>query len=117
MMEKVTLRRRDGLPMPPVCPETAEALAAWYRARLLRDLDRGERVLTIACFNTAPFGFPVSQAATAVLRAVADLLYDRPEVESLTIACGDEAALRAYSFHWNMWYAAHKPRHGEGADL
>lgn len=85
MTEKVSLRRQDGLPMPPVSPETAEALARWYRDRLLRDLDRGERALTIACFDTAPFGFPVSQAAAAVLRAVTDLLYDRPEAESLRI--------------------------------
>lgn len=62
MTEKVSLRRQDGLPMPPVSPETAEALARWYRDRLLRDLDRGERALAIACFDTAPFGFPVSQA-------------------------------------------------------
>ena len=61
MTEKVSLRRQDGLPMPPVSPETPEALARWYRDRLLRDLDRGERALTIACFDTAPFGFPVSR--------------------------------------------------------
>lgn len=117
MTEKVSLRRQDGLPMPPVSPETPEALARWYRGRLLRDLDRGKRALTIACFDTAPFGFPVSQAAAAVLRAVTDLLYDRPEAESLRILCGDEAAFRAYRFHWNMWYAEHKPDHGDAADL
>lgn len=53
MTEKVSLRRQDGLPMPPVSPETAEALARWYRGRLLRDLDRGERALAIA-FLTPP---------------------------------------------------------------
>ena len=50
-------------------------------------------------------------------RAVTDLLYDRPEAESLRILCGDEAAFRAYRFHWNMWYAEHKPDHEDAADL
>lgn len=113
MTEKVYLIRRDGLPMPPVSPETPAELAAWYQDRLAQALSRGERALAIACFDTAPFGFSAAQAAAAVLKAATDLLYDHPESERLDVLCGDEAAYRAYRFHWNLWYAERKPEHDE----
>ena len=57
-------------------------------------------------------GIDLDQAAQAVLRVAADILYDHPEVESLTILCGDEISYRTYSFYWNLWYAETKPDHG-----
>ena len=57
-------------------------------------------------------GISLDEAAQAVLRVAADVLYDHPEAESLTILCGDEVSYRVYSFYWNLWYAETKPDHG-----
>ncbi|MBD5149492.1 MAG: hypothetical protein HDT18_03800 [Oscillibacter sp.] len=112
MTEKVTLERRENLPMPLNYLASAEDLAAWYAGGLLWSLEHGERTLAISCFDTrAAYGFDMNQAAQAVLRAVTDVLYDHPEAEGLNILCGDEASWRAYNFWWNMLYAEHKPEH------
>lgn len=113
MTEKVTLVRRDNLPMPMILLVSPEDLADWYAQQLLGTLERGERVLSISCFDTAKtMGVDMDRAARAVLKAVTDVLYDHPEAESLTIFCGDDASYRAYSFYWNMLYAESKPNHG-----
>ncbi|MDE7261389.1 MAG: hypothetical protein K2N78_04920 [Oscillospiraceae bacterium] len=110
MTEKVTLTRRDGLPMPLIHFAAPEHLAEWYAGGLQYSLERGERRLAISCFDvSAIFGFDLAKTAQLVLRAVTDVLYDHPEAESLEILCDGEAALRAYSFCWNLWYAETKP--------
>lgn len=112
MTEKVRIERRENLPVPLICLASAQDLADWYTGGLRWSLERGERALAITCFDTAvTMGFDNAGAARAVLRAVTDLLYEHPEVESLTVLCGDEASWRAYRFCWNMWYAEHKPPH------
>ncbi len=113
MTEKVTIVREEPLPMPLIYLASAEDLAVWYRDQLLWSLDHGETELAISCFDTASMGFALLPAALCVLRAVTDLLYDHPEVKRLTIRCGDGASFRAYSLQWNMWYAPHKPPHGD----
>lgn len=113
MTEKVSIQQRDHLPMPLNYLASAEDLAAWYVEGLLWNLSRGERKLTISCFNTcAAYGFDLNRAAQVVLRAVTDVLYDHPEAESLTILCGDGETWRTYCFWWNTLYAEHKPEHG-----
>lgn len=112
MTEKVTILRQDDLPAPLIYLASPEDLAQWYAGGLLWSLEHGERKLSVGCFDTEQaFGFPVSAAAQAVLRAVTDVLYDHPEAESLTVLCSGEACFRAYQFCWNLWYAAHKPDH------
>lgn len=111
MTEKVTIERRNDLPMPLIYLASAEDLAAWQRDQLLWALSQGHRVLTVSCFDTAPLGFDIAAASMTVLKTLMDFVYDHPEIESLTILCGDDASYRAYSFHFNMWYAAHKPPH------
>lgn len=113
MTEKVTICREEPLPAPLIRIASAEDLAAWYRDQLLWSLEQGQLDLAISCFDTAAEGYAASAAAGAVLRAVADVLYDHPEIRRLTIRCGDEASYSAYRLHWNMWYAAHKPTHNE----
>ena len=119
MTEKVTLIRRDELPMPLISFAAPEHLAEWYAGGLLHSLERGERRLAISCFDVGTvFGFDLAKTAQLVLRAVTDVLYEHPEAESLEILCGGEAAWKAYSFCWNLWYAETKPPHdhGGGAD-
>ena len=112
MTEKVTLTRRDGLPMPLINFAAPEHLAEWYAGGLLGALKRGERRLAVSCFDAGSIhGFDLAKTAQLVLRAVTDVLYDHPEAESLEIICDGEAAWRAYSFCWNLWYAETKPNH------
>lgn len=112
MTEKVTLVRRDDLPMPLNSFAAPEDLAAWYAGGLLWNLEHGKRALEIGCFDAgAVYGFDMGQTAQAVLRAVTDVLYDHPEAERLTIFCCGEESWRAYNFWWNMLYAEHKPGH------
>lgn len=117
MTEKVTLERRENLPMPLNWLASPEDLAVWYADSLLWSLAHGEQALVISCFDTeAAYGFDLNRAAQAVLRSVTDVLYDHPEAESLTILCGDEASWKTYNFWWNMLYAEHKPAHGHEED-
>lgn len=111
MTEKVTIRRQERLPMPLIYLASAEDLAEWYVSQLAWSLEHSQLDLAISCFDTAPMGYGIAQAAYTVLKAVTDFLYDHPQVERLSILCGDDQAFRAYSFHWNMWYAEHKPEH------
>ena len=117
MTEKVTLRQVTDLPMPLIYLASPEDLAQWSVSQLAWDLEQGRQSLTLSCFDTASLGFPLPQAAAAVLKAVMDFLYGHPEVEALTILCAGEAVYRAYSLHWNIWYAPHKPRRDPQGDL
>lgn len=111
MTEKVSILQQEDLPMPLIYHGDAETLAEWYTDQLAWSLGQGHRALTVSCFDTAPMGFDIGKAALTVLRHLMDFLYDHTEIESLTILCGDPATYRAYSLHFNMWYAAHKPPH------
>ncbi len=117
MTQKVTLRREDHLPMPLIYLAAPEDLARWCVSQLAWSLEQGERSLTLSCFDTASMGFPVEKAVPVVLKAVMDFLYDHPEAERLTILCAGESVYRAYSLHWNIWYAPYKPRHDQGDGL
>ena len=70
MTEKVTIERRNDLPMPLIYLASAEDLAAWQRDQLLWALSQGHRVLTVSCFDTAPLGFDIAPASMTVLKAV-----------------------------------------------
>ena len=117
MTQKVTLRQVDQLPMPLIYLASPDDLAQWYISQLTWSLEHGEKALSISCFDTAAMGFPVSKAASAVLKATMDFLYDHQEVESLTILCAGAEVYRAYSLHWNIWYAPCKPDHGPHNEL
>ena len=111
MTNKVTISLEENLPMPLIYLASAEDLAQWHVGQLQWAYGQGQRELAISCFDTAAMGFPVGAAACAVLRAVMDFLYDHGDVAALRVLCGGESAYRAYSFHWNMWYAERKPAH------
>lgn len=117
MTEKVTVKQAGQLPMPLIYLASTEELAQWYVSQLEWALEHGERELTMSCFTTENLGFPTARAAAAVLKAVMDVLYDHPEVESLTVLCAGEEAYRTYSLHWNMWYAPYKPHHSHDETL
>ena len=46
-----------------------------------------------------------------VLRAIMDYGYEHAQPSRVRLICADEASRRAYSFQWNMWFAAEKPKH------
>lgn len=111
MTEKVTISLVENLPMPLIWLASPEDLAQWYVGQLQWAWDQGQRELAVSCFDTGAMGFEVARAAYVVLKALTDFLYDHPEAEKLEILCGSQEAYRAYSFHWNMWYAERKPHH------
>ena len=111
MTRQVTLHQVDYLPMPLIYLASPEDLAQWSVSQLTWTLEQGQQDLTLSCFDTSSMGFPVEKAVPVVLRAVMDFLYDHPDIKHLTILCAGEAVYRAYSLHWNIWYAPYKPRH------
>lgn len=64
-------------------------------------------VLTLACTDSG------LSDAYRVLRAVIDYGYAHDRPARVRLVCADEAAYRAYSFQWNMWFAERKPEHEE----
>ena len=75
-------------------------------------------VLTLACTD-AESAYAVLRTASGlsaayrVLRAVMDYGYAHDRPARVRLVCADEAAYRAYSFQWNMWFAERKPEHKE----
>ena len=69
------------------------ALPSSDRAAELLPLTDGD-TLTLSCTDSD------LKAAYRILRAIMDYGYEH-----------DEASRRAYSFQWNMWFAAEKPKH------
>jgi len=61
--------------------------------------------LTLACTDGD------LKAAYRVLRAIMDYGYEHEQPSRVHLICADEAACKAYSFQWNMWFAAEKPKH------
>ena len=45
------------------------------------------------------------------LSAIMDYGYEHAQPSRVRLICADEASRRAYSFQWNMWFAAEKPKH------
>lgn len=105
MTNKVTIKLAENLPMPLIYLKSAEDLAAWQKDQLSWALQQGHRVLSVSCFDTATMGFDIAAASMTVLKTLMDFVHDHPEIESLTIFCGDNASYRAYSLHFRMWYA------------
>ena len=103
---KINIVHQENLPMPLIYLASADDLAHWYVSQLTWALNQGYRELTISCFDTAPMGFDVTDAAATVLDNVLTFLWDHPQVNQLQILCGDAAAFRAYSLQWNMTFAS-----------
>ena len=61
--------------------------------------------LTLSCTDSD------LKAAYRVLRAIMDYGYEHAQPSRVRLICADEASRRAYSFQWNMWFAAEKPKH------
>ena len=61
--------------------------------------------LTLACTDGD------LKAAYRVLRAIMDYSYEHERPSRVRLICADEASYKAYSFQWNMWFAAEKPKH------
>ena len=61
--------------------------------------------LTLSCTDSD------LKAAYRILRAIMDYGYEHTQPSRVRLICADEASRRAYSFQWNMWFAAEKPKH------
>ena len=86
------------------------ALPSSDRAAELLPLTDGDTIagsdpLTLACTDGD------MNAAYRVLRAIMDYGYEHAQPSRVRLICADEASRRAYSFQWNMWFAAEKPKH------
>ena len=66
---------------------------------------RSRTALTLSCTDSD------LKAAYRVLRAIMDYGYEHAQPSHVRLICADEASRRAYSFQWNMWFAAEKPKH------
>lgn len=80
------------------------ALPSSDRAAELLPLTDGD-TLTLSCTDSD------LKAAYRVLRAIMDYGYEHAQPSRVRLICADEASRRAYSFQWNMWFAAEKPKH------
>ena len=80
------------------------ALPSSDRAAELLPLTDGDTI-TLACTNGD------LKAAYRVLRAIMDYGYEHTQPSHVHLICADEATYKAYSFQWNMWFAAEKPKH------
>ena len=110
MTEKVTLALEPGHPLPKEIFPSPEALGQWTAEALARRLDRGETDVRLPCW-AALGDFSPAVGALAVLRAVMDIVYERPALRTLTLLCAAPQELAVFRFQWNMWFAAAKPPH------
>ena len=83
--------------MPLIYLANAEDLARWQVDQLRWAYEHGERKLNLSCFDTAPMGFDINDAAQAVLCKVREFLQECGDVENLSVYCGDEVSYRAYA--------------------
>ena len=86
-----------------ICGDIA-ALPSSDRAAELLPI-AGSDPLTLACTDGD------MNAAYRVLRAIMDYGYEHTQPSRVRLICADEASRRAYSFQWNTWFAAEKPKH------
>lgn len=80
------------------------ALPSSDHATELLPLTDGD-TLTLSCTDSD------LKATYRVLRAIMDYGYEHAQPSRVRLICADEASRRAYSFQWNMWFAAEKPKH------
>ena len=97
MTNKISIEQAEHLPMPLIYLANAEDLARWQVDQLRWAYEHGERRLNLSCFDTAPMGFDVNDAAPMVLNAVREFLRECGDVESLSVCCGDDASYQAYA--------------------
>lgn len=97
MTNKISIEQAEHLPMPLIYLASAEDLARWQVDQLRWAYEHGERKLSLSCFDTAPMGFDVNDAAPVVLGAVMEFLQGCGDVENLSVYCGDDASYRAYT--------------------
>ena len=86
-----------------ICGDIA-ALPSSDHATELLPLTDGD-TLTLSCTDGD------LKVAYRVLRAIMDYGYEHEQPSRVRLICADEAAYKAYSFQWNMWFAAEKPKH------
>ena len=98
-----TVGRRSAPPDEPDLAPTP-ALPSSDRAAELLPLTDGD-TLTLSCTDSD------LKAAYRILRAIMDYGYEHAQPSRVRLICADEASRRAYSFQWNMWFAAEKPKH------
>lgn len=110
MTEKVALALAERDRRPALRFSAPGALGRWTAEELTLRLDRGEREVCLPCW--ADLGaFSPAAGALAVLRAVMEVVYSRPELRKLTLLCASPEELAVFRFQWNMWFAAVKPPH------
>lgn len=80
------------------------ALPSSDHATELLPLTDGD-TLTLSCTGSD------LKASCRVLRAIMDYGYEHAQPSRVRLICADEASRRAYSFQWNMWFAAEKLKH------
>ena len=97
MTNKISIEQAEHLPMPLIYLANAEDLARWQVEQLRWAYEHGERRLNLSCFDTAPMGFDINDAAQVVLRKVREFLQECGDVESLSVYCGDDASYHAYT--------------------
>lgn len=86
-----------------ICGDISALPSSDYAAELL-PLTDGD-TLPLSCTDSD------LKAAYRVLRAIMDYGYEHAQPSRVRLICADEASRRAYSFQWNMWFAAEKPKH------
>ena len=97
MTNKISIEQAEHLPMPLIYLASAEDLAHWQVDQLRWAYEHGERRLNLSCFDTAPMGFDINDAAQVVLRKVMEFLQECGDVESLSVYCGYDASYHAYT--------------------
>ena len=86
-----------------ICGDISALPSSDHAAELL-PLTDGD-MLTLACTDSD------LKAAYRVLRAIMDYGYEHAQPSRVRLICANEASRRSYSFQWNMWFAAEKPKH------
>ena len=81
-----------------ICGDISALPSSDHAAELL-PLTDGD-TLTLSCTDSD------LKAAYRVLRAIMDYGYEHAQPSRVRLICADEASRRAYSFQWNMWFAA-----------
>ena len=85
-----------------ICGDISALPSSDHAAELL-PLTDGD-TLTLSCTDSD------LKAAYRVLRAIMDYGYEHAQPSRVRLICADEASRRAYSFQWNMWFAAEKAK-------
>ena len=112
MKANITIHRQSNLPMPLIYLATPEDWADWYISQLERNIDRGEKDLSISVFSSGLCQQELCRTAQAVLRAAEALMQQTPSAH-LKILCGDEDAFCAYRSLREAKYCSDHRRHSD----